>query len=368
MAAKSSALSTSQRKKESRGRLFAGLFLFCLALGPLTTTSCAEDRLSQTTSGAAAGPEPIIVEATPYGRVPGGVLGAFGDRLTIDAAFTLRSSHPSFGGLSGLWIDDAADVAIMVNDGGQRLRARLLHDEAGRLIGFEDWSVTSLNRSPGDGLGPEWSDSESLSGDGQGHLIVAYEGMHRLRRWSIDDLDGIPEPLVLPEGLGGASNSGIEALSSLPGGRLFAIAERVGAWGGEGLMGWVIDGDRADDLIYVPAAGFAPAGAGRLDDHIYVVERSFSLLGGFRNRIATLSTNDVRPGAKLWGQELAAFQWGLLGENFEGIAARRGADGAAKLYLLTDDNFSFLQKTLLIQISLNDSGLPFSTAAGDEKS
>ncbi len=331
----------------------AGLLL-CLGLGVGATSvvSCAENGTSEVEGEA----QRIIVDATPYDRVPEGILRALGDHLAIEAAFTLRSVHHSFGGLSGLWIDDAGAHAVMVSDVGQRWQAKLSHDENGRLIGLEDWTVADLKRLPDEDWGNRWFDSESLSGDGLGHLIVAYEGNHRLRRWPTDDLDRIPEPLPLPEGLGAASNSGIEALASLPEGRLFALAERVGAWGGEGLMGWVIDGEHTGDLVYVPAPGFAPTGAGRLDDRIYVVERRFSLLGGFRNRIVSLPVGDVRPGAKLEGKELAAFQWGRLGENFEAIAARRGSDGRIRLYLLADDNFSFLQETLLVQLSLDDEG------------
>jgi hypothetical protein len=118
-------------------------------------------------------------------------------------------------------------------------------------------------------------------------------------------------------------------------------------------MAWVIDGETVDDLIYIQGkGGFAPTGADRLGDRMYTVERSFSLLGGFRSRIVTFAADAVRRKARIEGEELAAFRWGQLGENFEGIAARRAPDGRTLLYLLTDDNFSFLQSTLLLQLSL----------------
>jgi hypothetical protein len=49
---------------------------------------------------------------------------------------------------------------------------------------------------------------------------------------------------------------------------------------------------------------------------------------------------------------LAIFRWGDFGQNFEAIAARRAPDGRLLLYLLSDDNFSMLQQTLLLQLSL----------------
>ena len=284
---------------------------------------------------------------------PANVRHALGDGLAVDAVFALESEHESFGGLSGLWLAADGSRLIAVSDIGQRWQADLSHDPAGRLIGLaETWSVDDLPLGEGDGEGTRWIDSEAMAGRGVDDLVVAYEGEHRLHRWPADDLGAVPMRLPLPEGLGGPSNSGIEALSTLPDGRLFAIAERVGAWGGEGLMGWVIGDAAAADLVYRPGSGFAPTGADRLDGDVYVVERQFSMLGGFRTRIAHLPADAVRPGALLQGTELAAFRWGDLGANFEAIAARRGPDGRTLLYLLADDNFSFLQETLLVQLSL----------------
>ncbi|MGI9507147.1 MAG: esterase-like activity of phytase family protein [Geminicoccaceae bacterium] len=317
------------------------------------TTALSADRADDGDGASQA----VVVSAERYGDVPKAVRDALGDRLTVEAVFDLTSDHPLFGGLSGLWVAPGGDHLITISDNGQRWEAHLRHGDDGRLAGLEDWTVADLPRRPEDGEGGDWQDAESLSGDGLDGLIVAYEGEHRLRRWPLDDLMSVPEDVTLPDGLGGPSNSGIEALSTLPGGRLFAVGERVGAWGGEGLMGWVIEAEGADDLVYIQGPGFAPTGADRLDDQVYVVERSFSLFGGFRSRIVTFPADAARPGARVEGTELAAFRWGDLGENFEGISARRGPDGRILLYLLADDNFSFFQDTLLVQLSLSPESL-----------
>jgi hypothetical protein len=52
------------------------------------------------------------------------------------------------------------------------------------------------------------------------------------------------------------------------------------------------------------------------------------------------------------GQVLAELRPPLVGENFEGIAVRRGARGRVLIYLVSDDNFNALQRTLLLQFSL----------------
>ena len=336
----------------AHGVCFVGHLLFWASLSLLQPTQAADaggDR--HQFKGV-----PVVVKAKPLSDLPSGVLLALGDEVIVEAAIALHADQPEFGGLSGLWIaPNGADV-IMISDIGQRWQAKLSHDDVGRLAGLTGWSYADLALRPQDRDRSGWLDAEALAGSDRNELVVAYEGVHRLRRWPLDDLDGTPERLPLPKGLGAPSNSGIEALASLGDGRLFALAEGVGALGGEGLMGWVLDKGVAKDLVYIPGNGFSPTGAARLEKTIYIVERQFSLFGGFLTRIVTLPIEAIRPGARIEGTELAAFRWGDIGENFEGIAARRGPDGRILLYLLADDNFSFLQQSLLVQLSLSTEG------------
>ena len=303
-------------------------------------------------ASTAFGEEAVVVSATRQSRGVASAVDALGDRLTVEAAFALQSAHASFGGLSGLWLAADGSRMIAVSDTGKRWHARLHHDRTGRLTGLDGWSVASLPLLPGEDDGKPFIDAESLASLGADRLVVGYEGRHRLRHWPLDDLDATPGDLRVPWGLGGPSNSGMEALTSLNDRQLFAVGERVGAWGGEGLMAWVIDGDTAEELTYIQGVGFSPTAAYRLDDMIYLLERRFSLLDGFESRLVALPTAAVKAGARIEGTELAAFRWGDIGENFEGIAARRAPDGRILLYLLADDNFSIFQETLLVQLSL----------------
>lgn len=339
--------------QRARGVFAAGFLLF---LGACGVTKPIHAKDSKATAGSPAAQQ-IAVDAERRIELRESLGRQLGDGLIVEAVFALRSTDRSFGGLSGLWIADDGARMIAVSDIGQRWQASLSHNADGRLTDLDGWTAADLPLHPEDRDRKPWHDSEALARDAAGGLIVAYESEHRLRRWREGDLDAVPERLVLPQGLGDRSNSGIEALSTLEDGRLFALAERVGAPGGGGLMGWVIDGQRADDLVYVPGDGFSPTGAARLENTVYVVERKFSMLGGFRTRIVTVATDAIRPGARVQGTELAAFRIGDFGENFEGISVRRGPDGRIFLYLLADDNFAFFQETLLIQLSLSTEGL-----------
>ena len=41
-------------------------------------------------------------------------------------------------------------------------------------------------------------------------------------------------------------------------------------------------------------------------------------------------------------------------DNFEGLAVARDADGGTLVYILSDDNFHFLQRTLLLLFRLDE--------------
>jgi hypothetical protein len=272
--------------------------------------------------------------------------------LEFEAGFTLGAGDPRFGGLSGLWLAPDGARLIAASDRGTLWRATLDHAADGRLIGVRDWQALEPGRTPDD---PAGRDAEALAPDGAGGLVIAYEGTHRLRRLALADLTAPAAVLPTPPALDRPSNRGIEALAELPDGALLAVAEGVFAASGD-LLAWRIDGDRVLPLGYAVTQGYLPTGADRLDDTIFVVERRFSLLDGFATRIVALPVAEVRPGARLVGQRLAELRPPLLGENFEAIAARHGPDGRVLLYLVSDDNFMALQRTLLLQLSLEVPG------------
>jgi hypothetical protein len=272
-------------------------------------------------------------------------------RLEYLAGFALAARDPRFGGLSALWLEPDGASLLAASDRGTLWAARLDHAADGTLIGFAGWQALAPGRRPGDPTHPRDQDAEAIAVDRDGRLIIAYEGTHRLRRFPADDPTAVPEALPLPGALARRSNTGIEALADLADGRLLALSEGMPDGRGD-ISGWIIDDDGALEVSWARTGGFVPTGADRLDDVIYVVERRFSVLGGFAARIVRLATADVVPGARLEGEELALLRSPLLVDNFEGIAARRGADGRTLLYLVSDDNFTVLQRTLLLQFAL----------------
>ena len=291
-----------------------------------------------------------LVFAHPMTLDDAGTAGARLGPLRLEAAFVLGSADPRFGGLSGLWLAPDGTAMIAASDRGTLWQVGLMHDADGRLAGFADWRPLEPGRAPGDPSGRFDRDAEALAPLGPEALVIAYEGPNQLRRLALGALEARATALPILPGLE-PSNAGIEALAPLADGALLALAE--GQFTAQGdLAAWQVEGERALPLSYAASDGFAPTGADRLDDIVFVVERRFSLLGGFATRVVALPAAEVRPGARLIPRPLAVLRPPLVGENFEAIAARRAPDGRVLLYLLADDNFIALQRTLLLQLSL----------------
>lgn len=275
-------------------------------------------------------------------------------RLVYRIGFVLASNEGRFGGWSDLAISADGARLLAISDRGTWLSARLSHDDAGTLARLDDVRLGALRDQTGHPLKGLAGDAEGLATTADGSLFVSFERRHRIWWYPPADppFSEPPRPLPMPGGLDDApANGGIEALVPLPGGRLFALAEAF--YQGKANVGWVGDGQRWQRLTYQAGPDFKPTAMTRLPDgDVLVLERRFTQTGLPGVRIVRLPVADIRPGARLKGEELALIEPPLTIDNFEGIAARTGPRGETLVYLLSDDNFFFLQRTLLLQFEL----------------
>lgn len=296
--------------------------------------------------------------------------------LRYRGGLEVSSSDRRFGGFSGLAVDAAGRGLVAVSDKGYWLTARLRHDRAGNLAGIEGGRMARLRDRAGRRLkGKRSSDAEALARVG-GQIAVAFErnsrvafypaGVGRGRKWgsraatSENDAPGaLLDDGWLP------SNQGIEALTVLADGRLLALVEgpndAFASW-----PSWILDGAgqaknkgtgaRWRRLNYARTGLFRPTGAATLPGgDVLVLERRFSLLGGVASRFVRLAKKSVVPGATLVGRELAVLRAPLIVENFEGVDVRRGAKGETLVYIISDDNYNIVQRTLLLMFELTGS-------------
>ena len=276
-------------------------------------------------------------------------------RLAWRGGCALSATAEGFGGFSGLLLTADGSGLTAVSDEGRSLTATLAYGSDGELAGLTAARLGPLHDTAGRLLSvsiKRRQDAEALARLSDGSLIVAFEREHRLQRFPAG-LDGPTEIFAAPPGIAeAADNAGIEALVTLADGCLLAFGEEqrddgsTGVWLRQASGGW-------QDLSLRPGGPFRPTGAALLPDgDVLLLERRYTLLGGLGARVSRIAAGDIRPGVRLEAETLGEFAPPLTVDNFEGIAAHRTDDGSTRITLLSDDNFSIFQRTLIVQFEL----------------
>ncbi len=267
--------------------------------------------------------------------------------LVFKGGLALSSDDDRFGGFSGLSL--AAGELVAVSDKGYWLTARLV-EEKDRLVGLTETRISAMLDRDGRALGSKkMSDAEAVRRR-HGGFLVSFERRHRIWLYPGDDSHkSVPRALPAPPGLGQAPrNGGLEALAPLEGGGLLALTEGLEVAGG--LRGWRYDGLSWRPLIYGTTGQFKPTDLVALPGGGFMVlERRYTPLGGPAARLQIIAA--IRPGAPLTGRQIAIITLPLTVDNMEGLAVVPVSGGLA-VYLLSDDNFNPLQRTLLLKFEL----------------
>jgi hypothetical protein len=298
---------------------------------------------------------PLEVRSSPVPLAPDGSLRVGG--LEYRGGVQLSSGDGRFGGLSDLRVSATGEQITAISDEGHWFTAHLLYNQNGFLTGVTAADVGALRDTSGQPLnGKLEQDAEALAAMPDGSFLVAFERHHRLFRYppTRPPLRGVPTLVAPPPDLSSApANEGIEALTTLADGRVFALSENLAVE--DGVRGWVRETAGWQPFAYRVSGLLRPSGAARLPSgDIVVLVRGFSLLTGIAVRLEVIAAAEIRRGAVLQGRTLAEITPPLTVDNFEGVDAREGQDGETLVYLLSDDNFSRRQRTLLMMFALRE--------------
>lgn len=274
----------------------------------------------------------------------------FGE-LTFLGGVEWRADRGDFGGFSGLLLDPDGTITALT-DKAHWFKATLVLDESDRLAGITGLEVGRLYGSDGTYLQRPYMDSEAIARDGDGYLI-AFERAHRISRFA--ELKA-PEQAVpgLPDLNRLGPNRGIEAMVRFPDGRLVIVAEEPPSFGDH--IGWIVDDNGARAFSIVRRGGYSPTdlALGPDGEMLYLLERRYSLLGGPGMHIRRFPLDTLAPGAMVTGETLIDIGAAFAIDNMEAIAAWRGKGGATELFVLSDDNFSARQRTILLHFRVNE--------------
>jgi hypothetical protein len=319
------------------------LVSFCLV-------SCSDAAVDRKTTHAR------LVELVPIDVDPKRVERRNFGALTLLSAFQLVSKDKRFGGLSGLSVGRDGRL-YAVSDHGYWLSASMLLGPDDALKDLVDWRIAPILTTAKLPVSGRLRDAESLTQARDGSFLVAFEGLHRISRYSPPPktFESTPVSVQIPSAVVQApSNGGIEALATLADGRLLIIAEELENPDGS-VKAWVLDDGQFTELSYLPAKGFRVTDCAALNNgDVLVLERRYVPFGILSARLTRVTAGSLRPGAKLAGKELLKLEQPLAVENFEGIAVQQTSHGTM-IFIVSDDNYSSFQQTLLLQFLLPDS-------------
>ena len=276
--------------------------------------------------------------------------------LSFLGGLQISSDHPEFGGFSGVSLLGDGSQILVVNDSGSFLRARLVH-EGDRLVGASDGELEDLF---GDGTeSKQRGDTEDIAFDPQDPtkgVIVRERQANAMLAFELEN--GRPVRFN-PTVVGAAnrtlrSNSGLESVAFAPpnsplAGNIVAIAERPPR-GETDIPGWIA-GVGAFSIVRhdefdVSSARFLP------DGDLLLLERRFSPARGIGMRLRRFPGDAVAVGARLDGNYILDAGMTSQIDNMEGLEVSVDRQGRTILTIVSDDNYNFFQRTLILQFAL----------------
>lgn len=285
-------------------------------------------------------PEPISLTATAI--TPDTMKGADLTGLTFAGGWHLTSEDPNFGGLSGLTIHPKNHL-LAISDAGAFVWISMLKDVPS---GFA--AISYMQSKTGQYIhGKEDADSEGLELI-DGLALVSFERNHRILAFDLANCGAAANGVLvtrIPERTNALvrsipDNQGAEALVFDGTNHLIAGLEMqvrqgapIVALGSDGTGIWQNLPSPADKRL---------VGLDEIAGTTFVLYRNYLPLLGNQIEIHARADFNSPP------ETLAILKRPFPVDNFEGITATRLPDGTVRLYIISDDNFSDRQRTLLL--------------------
>ncbi len=293
---------------------------------------------------------PLQVSVTPLdmaGLQPGTHL--FGEAEVV-GGWELTSDDPNFGGLSGLDLFASGNLLAVTDEG------------AFVWINMEDDAPSSAHiayMGGPDGTLLSGKDNKDAEGVAlvDGLALVSFERNHRILAFDLEGCGAAARSAPVasfsarPSGLGGAmrANGGVEALALSSGGDPLLLGIET-AHGGQPFGR--LDGNGVIDVRSTldAAGGLSLVGLAALSDTTYALFRDYDPGYGNTIELARIDSAATPANALLTQVKLKP---GVPVDNFEGLAVQDLGAGRHRVWMISDNNFSDSQRTLLMAFDLN---------------
>jgi hypothetical protein len=356
-------VSTLLSRRSFLGHAAAGFSTLAFSrLAQAQATTEPPPRISQVEHGVAE-PTSVEVNARPIPNFePRDRSRTRFGSLEYRSGLVLTSPYRGFGGLSGIRLDAKGERFLAISDQGGWFTGRIRYSGS-KMAGLDEVEAAPVLGAEGRPITEKrfWYDTESLARDGN----LVYVGLERVNQIMRFDFakggirargEVVPTPAAIRKL---PSNKGLEALVFVPrdkgqplAGTLIAFSER-GLDADGNLVAFLIGGPspgqfsvRRTEKFDISDAVLLPSG------ELLILERKFSWFTGINIRIRSIPLKSIAPNALVDGPALFAADLGHEVDNMEGIDAHVTPEGETVLTLVSDDNFSMLQRTLLLQFTL----------------
>ncbi|MDQ0313816.1 esterase-like activity of phytase family protein [Amorphus orientalis] len=310
--------------------------------------------------------EPIEVQATPIRAFHvRDEISRYGD-LRFLGGLSLTSRSRAFGALSGLLVSDDGATLLAVSDLGSWLTLDLRQDPDGAPLGIRSADLAPRLGTDGQPISDKPNqDAESLARRGDEVLVSVEVGRALLAYPGADPVSATPRSVSLPAEMRCLPpNGGIEAMDVAPpsspvAGTLFLFAERgcsrgPVATGPDALPVWRLSpGGASQRMRLVRSDGFRPTGAAFLPrGDLLLLERRYAGGIDIAMRIRRIGRDALAGSAPLDGPVVIEADFAYEIDNMEGIAVSADRAGRPVVTLVSDDNRSLFQRTLVLRFRL----------------
>ncbi len=308
------------------------------------------DRFSLSPPAQAA---PLVINTAPLPLNKADPAQTRVGELVYRGGLVLRTDNKDFGGISGMRVR-ADGVVLAVSDAGSWISFALIEKKE-QLVG-----VTGIGLAPV--LDQDGKPGTKINRDAESVEVgavtsISFEGDHRV--WMYNDIDPAkPETFNapatqewrLPAMRLWPSNGGAEAACELgPDKKRLAISED--APGPSGSKDAHLASDTSEVRFgFLPEDGFKPTDCVALPgaQEGLILQRHFSPFTGVAASVGVADFATLQNGVTVKSREIARLAPPLSVDNMEGISfIERG--NRKFIYIVSDDNFSGLQRTLLMK-------------------
>ena len=256
-------------------------------------------------------------------------------------------------------VDAKGERFISFSDKGSWFTGRIVYQE-GEMTGLDEVEAAPMLGADGRPITARgWFDTESIALDGP-FVYIGLERVNQVLRFDFSKgfTRSRGEVVPMPPAVRKLPfNKGLEALVMVPKGlplegTLIAISER-GLDAKGNLIAFLVGGPSPGQFSVRRTDNFDISDAVLLrSGELLLLERKFSLVAGIGIRIRRIALTSVAPGAVVDGPSIFDADLGNEVDNMEGIDAHITPEGETVLTMVSDDNFSPIQRTLLLQFTL----------------